>query len=162
MTLRDRSALLLWTVTGLTWLLLGTGAWFAGSIGLHRISHDPWPIPSIALLAAPVALFGLWLLVRMLRQPGLIRIDITQDGILHLTETGLRGRRQEVIQRDDIVAVTILEGAGRPGLLDLAGPYCAAWLLLRDGRAFRIAEGRREQMVRDRARAVRERLGFTA
>jgi hypothetical protein len=122
MTLKDRSALLLWTITGLTWLLLGAGAWFAGSIGLDRIPHDPWPIPSVALLAGPVVLLGLWLLARMLRQPGLIRIDIAPDGTLHLTETGLRGRRREVIRREEIVAVTVLEGGGRAGLLDLVGP----------------------------------------
>jgi hypothetical protein len=162
MTLRDRSALLLWTVAGLAWVLLGAGACIASRTGLHRIPHDPWPVPTIALLAMPVALLGLWLLVRVLRQPGLIRIDIGLDGTLRLTEYGLRGRRQEVLESGDIIAVTVLDGVGPPGRFDLTGPYCAAWLLLRDGRAFRIAEGIREQMVRDRAQAVRERLGLAA
>ena len=162
MTLRDRSALLLWTVALLAWGLLAAGACLVGRTGLHHIAHDPWPLPSIALLAGPVALLGFWLLLRVVHQPGLIRIDIDADGTLRLTETGLRGRRQEVLDRSEIVAVTVLEGAGLPGGLDLSGPYCSAWLLLRDGRAFRIAEGMRPQVVRDRARTVEQRLGMAS
>ncbi|MGG5821842.1 hypothetical protein [Falsiroseomonas sp. HW251] len=148
MTLRNDTALFGWWFLALWWVGVATFTW----IGLRDgVPEGESPTQFYLFLGAFWVGGGICTLFAM--RDRRVRLDVMPDGTARLEESGLFGRRSQLLAGPDILAVGVEETRDSDG-----APYFECRLTLRDGREVKVAEGHRRAAVAEKAARLQEAL----